>query len=113
MLLGRGVGAFYKHAAPLGQGVGGASVLRTCCPAGAGGGGSERSTNMLPRWGRRLGGRAFYKHAAPLGQEAGGAIIAESCCHAGGRRVGGAAAGAFQARAAGPRRRTRDTVLTI
>jgi len=47
---------------------GGHSVLQTCCPAGAGEWRAQRSTNMLPRWGRGMVGTAFYKHAAPLGQ---------------------------------------------
>src|SRR5215471_11742797 len=80
-----GAPGFYKHAAPLGQedwgpgllqtycpaGAGqdrGLGLLQTCCPAGAGRLGPRASTNILPRWGRKIGAPGFYKHTAPLGQ---------------------------------------------
>src|SRR5215472_15267201 len=55
-----------KHIAPLEQGE--ATVL---------------STNILPRWGRRIWASGFYKHAAPLGQADLGLRLLQTCCPAG------------------------------
>ena len=75
--------SFYKHTAPLGKEDLGFGLLQTCCPAGAGGSRSPASTNMLPRWGRRIWASGFYKHAAPLGQADLALRLLQTYCPAG------------------------------
>jgi hypothetical protein len=47
-----------KHTAPLGQPDRELRLLQTYCPAGAAGSGAQASTNILARWGSRIGAQA-------------------------------------------------------